>query len=354
MSTMPRNTVEANHLHVRDEWLKQWIEPVIEPDMPIVDPHHHLWLRKGWPYQLTDLLGDLTESGHRVVSTLFVECRTHYYGHGAPEYRSVGEVAFAAECGRLADQQAQGGPRVCEGVIGHADLRSGAGIAPVLDALEVAGQGRLRGIRHSVAWDAEPEIYNPELGSSPGMTGEKPFRDAVDLLGRRGLVYDIWLYHPQLPVLVDLAQACPDTQFVLDHAGGPVGIGRYRSRRGEAFREWRKAICEVAKLPNVAVKLGGLTMRISGMDFHSAHTPPDSARIAQVYKPYVDVCLEAFGANRCMFESNFPVDKASCSYRVLWNAYKRVARQLSAEEKAALFHGTATRIYGLAALPNGE
>ena len=342
-STAP---VQTNHPQVRHAWLKTWQEPILDPGLPIVDAHHHLWNRSGWPYLLSDLTEDLS-NGHHIVSTIFVESRTHYRSEGLAQYWPVGEVDFAVACATENSKQLAAYPRVCEGIIAHADLRLGSMVAPVLDALDEASRGRFCGIRHSTAWDIEPAIANPELGTNPDLSASNTFREAITLLGSRGLVYDAWVYHPQLYQIADLAHACPDTQIVLDHAGGPVGIGRYTGRRGDAFKEWRQAMRVVAACPNVAVKIGGLAMRISGYDFHTAAAPPHSEELARAFKPYVDVCLELFGPDRCMFESNFPVDKASYSYHVLWNAYKRLCAGLSACEKTELFSGTATRIYRL-------
>jgi predicted TIM-barrel fold metal-dependent hydrolase len=337
---------EANHPRVRTDWLASWQEPVLEPDLPIVDAHHHLWNRRGWPYMVEDLTQDLA-SGHNVVSTVFVESRTHYRSDGPVESPSVGEVEFAVACAASVAEMAGELPRVCEGIIGHADLRLGSDVASVLDALNEASGGRFCGVRHSSAWDIESGIVNPELGSSPDLIAGGDFRRAIDLLGRRGLVYDAWVYHPQLYQIADLADACPNTQIVLDHAGGPLGIGRYQGRRSDAFKEWRQAMRVVASRPNVAVKIGGMAMRVSGYDFHIAATPPSSEEVARTFRPYVEVCLALFGPARCMFESNFPVDKASYSYCVLWNAFKRIASDLSDAEKTKLFSGTATRIYQL-------
>jgi L-fuconolactonase len=337
--------VQAKHHRVRNDWLRMLDEPVIDPSLPIIDPHHHLWQRPNWAYFPDDLIEDIS-SGHNVRSTIFVECRTNYRKDGPQELKPIGEVEFAADCGKRVDSQKEA-PRICEGIIGHANLCLGSDVAPVLDALAEASIGRFRGIRYSTAWDIEPDICNPELGTSPDISGTAAFRQAVALLGRRNLVYDAWVYHPQLHQVAELARACPDTQVVLDHAGGPVGIGRYQSRREDGFKEWRLAMKAVSACPNIAVKIGGLAMRISGYDFHAGAMPPSSEQIAQAFKAYVETCIEYFGVARCMFESNFPVDKASYSYRVLWNAYKRITTGLSTAEKTALFAGTAAKIYRL-------
>jgi predicted TIM-barrel fold metal-dependent hydrolase len=339
---------QVAHLKVRPEWLEQHQEDVIDPDLPIIDPHHHLWDRAGWPYSLDNLLDDIY-TGHNVVSTVFVECRTRYRAGGPSELRPVGEIEFVRSVAEEALSRSGGRVRICEGVIAHADLRYGNAARSAIEVMREASGGRLRGVRHSTAWDPEPEIFNPELGTRPGLLAETEFRDGVALLGRLGLTFDAWLYHPQLDELAGLARACSQTQVILDHAGGPIGIGRYRSRKQAGFREWQAALKRVAECHNVSVKLGGLAMRISGQDFHERDRPPSSEELAAEWRALIETCIEAFGPERCMFESNFPVDKASCSYRVLWNAFKRLTRQYSSAEKWAMFAGTAARLYRLEA-----
>ncbi|MBT4687863.1 MAG: amidohydrolase family protein, partial [Rhodospirillaceae bacterium] len=157
--------------------------------------------------------------------------------------------------------------------------------------------------------------------------------------------FDAWFYHPQISELTDLARAFPETPIVMDHVGAPLGIGPYAGRRDEIFASWAKDISALAQCPNVHVKLGGLAMKLTGFGHHKLDVPPPSDVLAEAWKPYLMHCIEAFGPDRCMFESNFPVDKASCAYTTLWNAFKRVAADFGASEKAALFHDTAARFY---------
>ena len=326
-------------------WLALWSEDVLEPDLPIVDAHHHLWERWGHRYLLPELLAD-TGSGHHVTATVFVECVSQYRTDGPTELWPVGETEFAD--GVAATSERVDGPtRACAGIVAFADLSRGERVREVLEAHVVAGGGRLRGIRHIAAWDASDEIP-PSYPSPPsGLLLDPAFRAGFAQLAPLGLSFDAWIYHPQLAELTDLARAFPVTTIVLDHAGGPLGVGPYRARHAEVFAEWKRGIRDLAQYPNIVVKLGGLGMRIGMFDFHSGATPPSSADLARAWRPYVETCIEAFGPDRCMFESNFPVDGVTCSYPVLWNAFKRLAAGSSAPEKAALFEGTARRIYRL-------
>ena len=337
---------QANHAAVDARWLALHDEPVLDPDRRIIDPHHHLWDRKGMEYEADELLADLY-CGHDIRATVFVQCRTHYRDHDPPLLRPVGETEYVA---RLAADIDQAHPQLqaCKGIICHADLTAGDQLEAVLKAHIEAGRGRVKGVRHSTAWDADPEVFNPELGGGPHMLREESFRTGVARLAEWGLTYDAWVYHPQIPEVAALARACPQAIIVLNHAGGPVGIGKYAASPRAVFEEWLHSMRELASCPNVSVKLGGLAMRISGTTFHQQATPPGSEALAERWAPYVHACIEAFGPQRCMFESNFPVDKASCSYAVLWNAFKRLAARYSEEDQDALFFGTAQRVYALA------
>ena len=328
----------------RDSWLELTIEEPIEPDMPILDPHHHFWEREGDVYLLENLLGD-TRAGHRVNQTVFVECHSQYRTDGPEELRSVGEVEFVEG---IASANAAAGNQtaVAAGIVGNADLMLGDAVEPVLDALADAGKGRFRGIRCTAAWDASPEI-NVARANSAGMLADANFRRGLACLERMGLTFDCIVYHPQLPEVADMARAFPDLTIILNHVGRPLGIGPYAGRREELMPEWRAGIDAVAECPNVVVKVGGVGNPISGFGWHQRPFPPGSGEIAAAAAPYYLYCIEKFGADRCMFESNFPVDKQSCSYVVCWNAFKRLARDFSAGEQADLFHNTAARAYRL-------
>lgn len=327
--------------------LGEWLalaepEPVLLPDLPIIDPHHHLWDRGGHRYLRADLLADLTD-GHRIDKTVFVECRA-FYDTDLPEpMQPVGETrAIAAQAGAAEIDGRRIEP--CAGIVARADLTLGSALAAVLDAHEAAAEGRLRGIRYSVAWDASPEIH-AAYPTEPGMLGRADVRAGLALLAERGLSFDAWLYFHQIDELTALADAMPQLSIVLDHLGGPIGIGPYADRRDAVFAQWRKAIGRLAKRANVTVKLGGLGMALAGFGFRKCPRPPGSAELAAAWRPYIETAIEAFGPARAMFESNFPVDMSSGSYPSIWNAFKRIASGMSQEERLQLFHHTAGRIY---------
>lgn len=333
-------------LRVRPDWLALHSEPAIEPDLPIVDCHHHLWDRPGWRYLLDELLEDMT-AGHRVVATVFIQCWAMHRGNGPKAFSAVGETEFANGVAAMSASLNYGPTRVCAGIVSYADLRLGAVVEEVLNAHIVAGGGRFRGVRQIAAWDADEILVNPESGASAGMLEDQRFREGFSRLAPLGLSFEAWLYHPQIKELVPLARAFPETLIVLNHAGGPVGIGPYAGKRDEVFAAWSASIIELATCPNVFLKFGGLGMRVNGLGFDRQATPPSSERVASVLSPFFDVCVSAFGSDRCMFESNFPVDKGSYSYVVCWNAFKRMTGGASAEEKAKLFSRTAARFYKL-------
>lgn len=334
------------YLPVRDEWLARRTETVLEPALPIVDPHHHLWERPGWNYRLDDLLAD-TNSGHNIVGTVFVQCRSMHRAGGPEPMRPVGETEFVNGVAAMSASGGYGAAKICAGIVGHADLRLGSSVSEVLEAHIRAGGDRFRGIRHITAYDADPALMNPAYSPPPLLMADKTFREGFAALAPLNLTFDAWLYHPQIPDVAALARAFPGTGICLNHIGGPLAIGAYAGRRQEIFATWAKSIRDLATCPNVAVKLGGMAMRINGWDFHEKAEPPSSETLAAAWKPYVDVCIAAFGANRCMFESNFPVDKGSYGYQAFWNACKIMAKGASATEKTDLFSGTATRFYRL-------
>jgi predicted TIM-barrel fold metal-dependent hydrolase len=339
-------TTHSPYLPVRDEWLARRVETVLEPELPIIDPHHHLWERPDWNYMLDDLLAD-TNSGHNIVGTVFVQCRSMHRADGPEAMRPVGETEFVNGVAAMSASGGYGPAKICAGIVGHADLRNGHGAEAVLEAHIRAGGGRFRGIRHIVAWDADPSLMNPAYPMPSELMFDAKFREGFTCLAPLNLTFDAWLYHPQIGDVAALARAFPGTGICLNHIGGPLAIGAYAGKRAEVFAQWSAAIRDLATCPNVVVKLGGMAMRINGFDFHERAEPPSSEDLAAAWKPYVDVCIEAFGANRCMFESNFPVDKGSYGYQAFWNACKILAKGASASEKADLFHGTASRFYRL-------
>ncbi|WP_411288931.1 amidohydrolase family protein [Phenylobacterium sp.] len=325
---------------------KTMTEEVLEPDLPICDPHHHLWDFPTSRYLLPELLADIGQ-GHRVESTVFVECTAFYSAHRREGFQYVGETEFVAGVAAMADAGRYGPVRACAGIVGRAALDQGASVADVLDDHVRAGGGRFRGIRHSGAWDPSPDVDNSHTRPPQGLYGQADFREGFAQLAPRGLSFEAWQFHPQLAEVTALARAFPQTPIMLDHCGGPLGIGPYAGRRDEVFAGWARDIGELATCPNVWVKLGGLGMAICGFGFHKRQVAPTSAELADAWRPYLETCLEAFGPARGMFESNFPVDRVSCSYGVLWNALKRVASGCSADEKAQLFRDNAVNFYKL-------
>jgi len=330
----------------RQDWLDRRQEPILEPELPIIDPHHHLWVRPGWRYMLDDLLAD-TGSGHNIIATVFVQANSMMRDSGPVEMRPVGEVEFINGVAAVCASGYCGKTRACSGIVGHADLTLGSRVEPVLNALARAGGDRFRGIRHITAWDADTSLNLAAWPGPPKLLADKSFREGFAVLTRHGLCFDSWIYHPQIDELADLAGAFPDTRIVLNHVGGPLGIGPYRGKRDEVFARWAASIKALAAHQNVYVKVGGLGQIVNGLGFNERSEPPSSQTLAASIRPYVETCIGAFGASRSMFESNFPVDKVSYSYPVFWNACKLLTKSVSAAEKADLFSGTATRFYRL-------
>ncbi len=330
----------------RPDWLALYSEAIIEPDRAIVDPHHHLWDRGGQRYLIEEMAADIA-SGHHIIATVYVDCRSMYRAKGPEAFRPVGEVEFANGVAAMSASGGYGKAQICAGIVSHVNLLLGDAAKGVLEAEIAAGGGRFRGIRHSSAWDADPDIAGMYASRPRGLLLDASFRKGFACLAPLNLSFDAWLFHPQIGELADLARAFPDTKIVLDHCGGPIGLGRFAGRREETFALWKAAIQDIARCPNVVVKLGGLAMRLLGYDFHERPRPPSSEELATAWRPYIETCIEAFGARRAMFESNFPPDKGQCSYQVIFNAFKRIAASCSGDEKTALFSKTAADVYRL-------
>ena len=332
-----------------DGWLAlQTPEPILDPLLPIIDPHHHLLDHPRHRYLLAELLAD-TSSGHNITATVFVDCLAFYRADGPVPLKPVGETEFANGVAAMAASGSYdklfGATRACAAIVSHADLTLGAAVVQVLQAQIHAGNGRFRGIRHAGGWDASPDIRNSHTNPPQGLYGEPSFRAGFAQLAPLGLSFEAWQYHPQLPDVIALAQAFPGTSIILNHVGGPLGVGPYAGQAEATFAAWRADIQALAQCPNVTVKLGGLGMRVGMFGHFNLPVPPTSLQIADAWRPWIGACIDAFGPQRCMFESNFPVDKISSGYAVLWNAFKRLAAGASADEKTALFSGTAGRVY---------
>jgi L-fuconolactonase len=340
------NIAKTPHNAIRPEWLALHHEPILEPELPIVDPHHHLWDRPSFRYMPFDLLNDVN-SGHRIVGTVYVQSRAMLRSDGPPAMATVGEVEFVNGAAAMGASGIYGPSRICAGIVGGADLALGEAVSPVLEAmLEVSGK-RLCGIRNATAWHADSAVQSTTATVPRGLLLDPAFQKGAAQLGRYGLTLDVWAYHTQLDEVLALARAIPDVTVVIDHFGGPIGVGPYLLKRDQMLGEWRTAMRRLAKLPNTRVKLGGGGMPVLGFGFEQGALPPGSEQVADAIRPYVEECIGRFGTERCMFESNFPVDKGMFGYAVIWNAFKRLASGLSAGEKQDLFSGTAISTYRL-------
>ncbi len=329
-----------------EQWLALVKEEALEPSLPIIDPHHHLWDHPGNHYIADDFLADAA-SGHDIRQSVFVECLSNYRDSGPEAFKPVGETEYVRKLADASDHENARAARVAAGIVGFADLSLGAAVEPVLEAHIAEGAGRFRGIRHASSWDASDEIRNAHTRPPPRLLLDPQFRQGFACLKKLKLSFDAWLYHTQINELTDLARAFPDTTIILDHVGGPLGIGPYAGKREQVLEQWQRDIAELAKCQNVCVKLGGLAMKLCGFGWHTRPKPPTSEELASATARYYAYCIEKFGVERCMFESNFPVEKLSCSYGVLWNSFKRIAANYSATERDALFHDTAARVYRL-------
>ena len=327
-------------------WNTLTIEPILAPELPICDPHHHLWDTPRDRYLLTELLTDL-DSGHRVTQTVFVECVSMYRKDGPPEMRPVGETEFVDSVAVRNSNDNQRGTTVAAGIVGLADLSLGGKVEEVLRAHIAASPKRFKGIRHASSWHSDESIRNAHTNPTKDLLGSKRFQEGFAVLEKLGLSFDAWMYHTQLADVVNLAESFPNVPIVLDHVGGPLGVGPYRGRTSEVCEEWCKAITKVSRCENVVVKLGGLTMPMCGFGWHKQGRPPTSVLLSETMAPYYLHCIEEFGVDRCMFESNFPVDKVSSSYSVLWNSFKRMTAGFSESELFSLFHDTAAKTYRL-------
>ena len=337
-----------------NDWHALTTEPVLEPALPICDPHHHFWDSRAErvPYQryeLHELNADIY-GGHNVRSTVFIECRSMYRHRddGPVEMRPVGEVEYVQGIAAASASGLYGPARAAAAIIGHANLNLGDKVAPVLEALKAASPNRFRGIRHSVTWDDNPEVENTAAHKMPNQLAGDTFLAGARVLARMGFTLEGWLYHPQLPELAAFAKAVPELTIILNHVGGLIRTGAYANRDTEVMANWRSGIAAVAACPNVVVKLGGLGMARCGFDWHTRHKPIGSEELALAMAPFFSHCIDQFTPARCMFESNFPVDKVSFSYNVMYNAFKRFSKGYTASERAAMFQDTAARVYRIA------
>ncbi len=341
------------------------IEEILEPELPIIDPHHQLWdLRPMIPafpephhpfiasiagaphYTFDQLHADLT-TGHNIIGTVFMECGAFYRAGAPEELKPIGEVEFVNGVAAQSASGLYGNTRACAAIIGHANMLLGDAVVPVLESLIAAGNGRFRGIRHSAAWDSDPATLGPPFHAPEDLLASDEFQAGFAHLGKFGLTFDAWVLEPQLVDVIALARKFPDQPIVLDHCGTPLNIASYRGKLPKHFDRWRKAIQRLSECPNVSVKLGGLAMAFCGMPEDGPAKRVGSEALAAMWRPYIETCIEAFGPNRAMFESNYPVDRWGATYPVLWNAFKRITSGASADERRALYAGSAAHFYGI-------
>ncbi|MDA7774820.1 amidohydrolase family protein [Pseudomonadales bacterium] len=326
-----------------DIWLATLQEEVLEPTLPIIDPHHHLWVRSGYTYLMPELAADL-ESGHNIVATVFAECHSMYRKEGPKAERSLGETEFVRGQAAMSASGKFGRARACDVMFGNVDLTLGSAVEPILEQHIAASDGRFRGVRISSGWHADKKIGN--VTEQPNLLIDPRVSEAAAVLSRMGLSLDCWLYHPQLDEVAQLADAHPGLTIILNHIGSPILGGPYRGKTDEVFKVWKAAITRVSNRNNVFIKLGAMPIRMPGFEGDRS-LPPGSAEVAAAWRPWMETCIEAFGPARSMYESNFPVQKRWCSYQVCWNAFKRISASASASDKADLFAGAAARAYRL-------
>ena len=340
--------VKTRHIPVRPDWLATRAEPALEPDLAIIDPHHHLWDApvRDTRYFLDELNQDLGQ-GHKILSTVFIECHAMYRKGGDTAMAPVGEVEFANGFAAMSASGGYGATRVCEGIVGYAELGLGSRVREVLEAEVRAGGARFKGVRNISAWHKDPAARGSSANPPPDVLTNPRFKEGFAVLAGMGLTFDAFMYHTQLPEILAIARAFPQATIVLDHCGGSIGIGPYAARPAETFKEWQADLRLLGKCPNVRVKLGGLGMRLFGFKVHEGATAPSSEELAKAWGPHIEACIEAFGPQRSMFESNFPVDKGSCSYGNLWNAFKRISKGYSADERDWMFRRCAAETYKL-------
>ena len=342
------NTNKSPHLPVRHEWLNQLIEDPILPNIPIIDPHHHLWDVGFGRYYIEELLEDINSSGHNIVSTVYIMSSSNtkiYSKDGLEEFKPLTEIEFATSEGKRADLIPNNRVKVNASIVGSVDLTYGNKLQPVLEKAVNISEGRLKGIRMLLASHTDPRISSGAVKSDLGLMLHPNFIDGAKCVQDANLSLDFWIYHTQLNEMEKIARALPDLTIILNHIGGPIHLGEYEGKQAATHREWRSAMMRLSRIPNIYVKLGGLGMAVNGAKFHNSKFPPNSVQLSDIWKPWIYETIDMFGFDRCMFESNFPVDKGSCSYGALWNAFKIIAKDMSDDEINKLFSKNAAKIY---------
>ena len=342
------NTNKSPHLPVRQEWLNQHIEDPISPNIPIIDPHHHLWDVGFGRYYIEELLEDINSSGHNILSTVYIMSSSNtkiYSKDGLEEFKPLTEIEFATSEGKRADLIPNNKVKVNASIVGSVDLTYGNKLQPVLEKAVNISEGRLKGIRMLLASHTDPRISSGAVKSDLGLMLHPNFIEGAKCIQNANLSLDFWIYHTQLNEMEKIARALPELTIILNHIGGPIHLGEYEGKQAATHREWRSAMMRLSRIPNINVKLGGLGMAVNGAKFHNNKFPPNSVQLSDVWKPWIYETIDMFGFDRCMFESNFPVDKGSCSYGALWNAFKILAKDMSDDEINKLFSKNAAKIY---------
>jgi len=342
------NTNKSPHLPVRQEWLNQHIEDPISPNIPIIDPHHHLWDVGFGRYYIEELLEDINSSGHNILSTVYIMSSSNtkiYSKDGLEEFKPLTEIEFATSEGKRADLIPNNKVKVNASIVGSVDLTYGNKLQPVLEKAVNISEGRLKGIRMLLASHTDPRISSGAVKSDLGLMLHPNFIEGAKCIQNANLSLDFWIYHTQLNEMEKIARSLPDLTIILNHIGGPIHLGEYEGKQAATHREWRSAMMRLSRIPNINVKLGGLGMAVNGAKFHNNKFPPNSVQLSDVWKPWIYETIDMFGFDRCMFESNFPVDKGSCSYGALWNAFKILAKDMSDDEINKLFSKNAAKIY---------
>jgi L-fuconolactonase len=346
----PLTSVFSETRRPNEEWLtRAKPEPALEPDLPIVDPHLHFWQHKsGYRYFVEEFARDVVDCGHNIEATVFIECNSMYRAYGPPHLKAVGETEFAVGMAAMAASGKYTTARGAAGIVANADLTLDEGLLrETLEAHREAANGRLRGVRQRAKWDADPIVASPMSAGQRGLFLQPNFRRGMALLAKMGLSFDASIFHPQLSEVVSLARANPNASIVVIHTASPLGFGSYAGKEKQVHADWLAGMKELARCPNVTVKMGGLLMCLGNFDFSQAEVPPSSEQLAMLWRPYIEGCIELLSADRCMVSSNFPVEKAGVTYGAIWNMFKRLTAGCSPDEKEKLYAGTAKRIYRL-------
>lgn len=329
-----------------EPWLARALpEQALEPDLPIIDTHLHHWHREDHRYFVEQYAQDLAASGHKVIATVAEDCGAMFRMDGPEHLRCIGETEFMVGMAAMAASGKYTACRVAAAIVAQVNLTLGERTREQLEAHEEASNGRLRGVRHTAKWDADPVVRGKVGPGRAGLLLEPEFGKGLDVAASMGLAFDVSIYHAQLPDVIALARAHPNANIVVIHSASPVGYASYAGKEAEVHATWLKDMKQLASCPNVSIKMGGLLMNLANFDFTKAERPPTSSELVPLWQPYIEPCIELFGADRCMVAGNFPVDKAGLTYGSVWNMFKRITMGCSADEKRMIYSDTARRVY---------